>query len=177
MIENVPRPLLVLTAIIVLVALSIGIKDYLQGKEANATASTSPAVHMDSGATGKPKQTDSANIRHARTSATEPFASTTRRAGGNENGEPIIDSSVLKKTARTPQVTAAQLGAVDQNASDELDTTTAEPTSTPFCVPLPNGTRPIDADAPYYENWATEYSCVFPARDARRRPNPQLNTR
>ena len=27
------------------------------------------------------------------------------------------------------------------------------------CAPLPNSTRPEDVDAPYYQNWASEYGC------------------
>lgn len=162
MMETIPRPLLVLTAIIVLVAVSVGIKDYMRGKEATPEAYTSDAFRLDG--TSIPKSSNSAKTKQARMSVTKANARQAEQADqlNADTGKPIVSKEFLKKSASIVQPITAQLEGPDLNTRNEHNKKTAKPTfSVPDCVPLPNGTAAADADAPYYENWAAEYSCVF----------------
>ena len=165
MLETVPRPLLVLTAIIILVAVSVGIKDYVQGKQATPEAQTSSAFTSDS--TSTPKAKNSAKTRQGRGPATRANARRAAQADAvdaDDIGKPLVSREFLKKSTSTVQPFTAQLGKPDQNTPSELDKKTGNRRfSVPECVPLPNATNAADADAPYYENWAAEYSCVFRA--------------
>lgn len=163
MMETIPRPLLVLTAIIVLVAVSVGVKDYMRGKEATPEAHTSDAFQSDG--TSIPKSTNPAKTKQARMSVTKTNirqAEQEDQLNADGTGKPIVSKEFLKKSASTVQPITAQLDGPDLNTRNEHDKKPAKPTfSVPDCVPLPNGTAAADADAPYYENWAAEYSCVF----------------
>ena len=162
MMETIPRPLLVLTAIIMLVALSVGVKDYVRGKEATPEAHTSA---LQSDGTSIRQSANSAKTKQARMSVTKTNvrqAEQENQLNADSTGKPIVSKEFLKKSASTVQPITAQLDGPDLNSRNEHDKKTAKPTfSVPDCVPLPNGTTAADADAPYYENWAAEYSCVF----------------
>ena len=170
MLDPFPRWLLALTAIVAIAAISVGIKDHLQQK--NATSETSIFTPNDvspKAARGHKKAT-SAKIRRLPTSAIEKSASATALIAGDD----LTTGFVSKEFARTganPTIvigndtrTVAAQAALDEaelagdpdNRSHEELPSLALPGSS-ACLPLPNLTKPGDVDAPYYENWAREY--------------------
>jgi hypothetical protein len=159
MTEGMPRSLLALAAIVALVTISVGIRDYLQEKQAKPPAT---ATIVQSNPITVPKKTTSAKARGARMSATEANVPATTQAAADDMEKPSAKDNPAN--AVITQVSHGGGEAEDQTnrARNELDTKIAAPAlsaSVPHCLPLPNATNPRDVDAPYYKNWAKEYSC------------------
>jgi hypothetical protein len=163
--DPLPRWLLVLTGIIALVAICVGIKDYVERK--NATAAATTPIAADSNATLRHNKAASAKARRARLSAN---ASATAQVAANN-----MDSTLMSEefaNTRTNGIFEPGNGLnalIGQAAHDELEVATdpdnrvrselhslAVPGAS-GCMPLPNLTKPGDVDAPYYANWAREY--------------------
>jgi hypothetical protein len=171
--ETLPRPLILITAIVAVVAISVGIKDYVHQKKANPPASTPTPSIADSKAVTAKTKTGSEKTRRARVPMTETTAAARARASGGmektqvseefaNDGAKAVDNAPKAVTAADDEAAAG----MDANNGVQRDTTSAFETanagfSAVKCVPLPNVTRLGDADAPYYQNWAREYSCVF----------------
>lgn len=169
------RCVLALTIIIAVVALSVGIKDYLQQKKANPAASTSSpsVVQAENAKTGR-KRIRLAKTTRTPMSGTEAKASAAVQAGADPMDKPLISETFPKGRAKTtgaidnaPNTLKGQSGhdaleaAMDREAMDRNNRMRKQFDMMTTCVPLPNGTQPRDADANYYKNWAREYSCVF----------------
>jgi hypothetical protein len=179
MLETLPRPFVVITAIVAVVAISVGIKDYVQERK-NPPASTPTPSIIDSKAVTVKNKTGSAKTRRARISMTEATAAARTRASADME-KTQVSEEFPSDGAKTGALTDNALEAVTAQAADaeiaagmdanngvrnKRDSTSAFETadaelSAIKCVPLPNVTKPGDADAPYYQNWAREYSCVF----------------
>jgi len=169
--EGIPRPLLALAGIVVLAAAFIGVKDYFQKpRETQPTASASPLV-AQSNPTTVAKKAGSTKLRRARISSAGNAANTPGFAADNtensstseESGEAGSETSndyaqrTLAQAARDG-ADAAMEGQTRQGG--EIDARMVRLLfSPPKCVPLPNLVISGDVDAPYYENWAREYSC------------------
>jgi len=169
MLDPFPRWLLALTAIVAIAAISVGIKDHLQQK--NATSETSifrPNDVSPKAARGHKKAT-SAKIRRLPTSAIEKSASATALIAGDDLTTGLVSKEFARTGANPTLVigdtrTVAAQAALDEaelagdpdNRSHEELPSLALPGSS-ACLPLPNLTKPCDVDAPYYENWAREY--------------------
>ena len=148
-----PRPLIALTAVVVVMAIFVGIKDYVQGDQAKPLASTPTAVQ--SNALSLPRKTTSAKTKPTRISAAElnvPTTATAKTTVENDNAPKTLGAQAAHDEVEP---------AMDRNnrVRNELDSNIA--LSPPDCLPLPNGTKLEDVDAPYYKNWAKEYSCQF----------------
>lgn len=180
------RFLILLAGIVAIAAMSVGIKDYLQEKEAKPATTSTPAV-AHSNTTRIRKKTASGKTRQARMSATHANASATEQAAADNNTaannseKPLTSEEFLKaggnavlvidnarNTGRTQSARDEADAATERTnrAREELNTLAACETATPGlcatkCLPLPNLTKPGDVDAFYYENWAREYSCLF----------------
>lgn len=156
------RFLVALIGIVAVVAISVGIKDYVkqQGK-AKPPASTSTPTVVDSNAITVPKQTTSAKTRQARMSATEANAPATAQAAADEILEKRLNKEFADTVRENPKAAHDELeAAMDRNNRVR---NTARPALLPAqCLPLPNGTKLRDVDATYYKNWAREYSCLIP---------------
>jgi cytoskeletal protein RodZ len=176
--EEIPRPLIVLAAIVALVAVIVGVKDYVSGrKEANPSATTSaPATVQPNPANtknvSKKPKTSSGEARRPRRSSPDANAAATAQAGTDDLNKPLISDRANNGAEGTVVADAANTAAA-QAGNDEVDGAldrkhVASPASEAArsalfvaqCVPLPNVTDPRDADGPYYQNWAREYSCV-----------------
>jgi uncharacterized protein with FMN-binding domain len=170
MMERVPRSLLALTVIVVVVALYVGIEDYVQQKNAPPPVSTSAATAGDSHAKTDGKKTASAKTGRIRLRASKGNAAATARVGADANEKSSINQEsnsgvqdqLVNDNAPSTTATADDAGeaAIGQdNRGNKLDARTALSELTAQCVPLPNVTNPKDVDAPYYLNWAREYWC------------------
>ena len=170
--ETLPRPLIALTVIVTLVAIYVGIKDYVgQNKKAGPPASTSTPTEVHSNGT-RPIKTKSAKAIRARTSATEAHAAATAQGAADDMEKALIGEESAKAGAKAidvmdngPNTVSAQAAhdeaeaAMDRNGRvrNKLDTIAMPALSA--CLPLPNLTKPGDSDSVYYENWAREYNC------------------
>jgi hypothetical protein len=155
MAEGIPRFLLVLTAIVAIVAISVGIRDYgKQQKETKSPATGTPSV-VDSKVQ---RQSNSAKTKRARTPRSAADGTDAADAGANA----IFVNKNAANTVRVQGAHSEDALMDDQNnpLGNKLDGKTGNPAlSTKHCVPLPNVTKPEDVDAPYYKNWAREYWC------------------
>lgn len=173
--EGIPRPVLALAAIVALVVVSIAIKDYFQKpKEAQSVASTSPS-DAQSNAKAAAKKINSTKHRRVRTSALAENSVNTAYPAADDIEKPAIDrQSVGADNAGSTLNQYAENAAADQASHADTDAAVEGHTrpgdvvkaklvkfvfSAPKCVPLPNLVMRQDVDAPYYENWAREYSC------------------
>ncbi len=184
MLENLPRTLLVITIIIAVAAIFFGVRDYFGKKqEATPSATTPAATAVDSNSATARKKNTSARARRVRLSGEKANASSTARvpATGMERAltkEEAAASTANAIVANGDSSRATTLGAAYPNARGTVlpqGHDSARKTASPKlsddeienvlthtdCVPLPNLTQPGDVDAPYYQNWAKEYGCVW----------------
>lgn len=168
--EGIPRPLLVLTVIIVLAAIFLGIKDHFQ-KPPYRPPGADP-VSAKPNITAPIKQTNSTKARISRlakNSSTIAYPTTNdieqQRISGTYSD---ADAKALMVSHASNPVGSVQTGRIQANAAtdarsrlgDEINTKIVKARlSEPQCIPLPNSVVHGDVDAPYYENWAKEYSC------------------
>ena len=143
--ETLSRPLVALTVIVTIVAISLGIKDYVeQHKKAEPSASTNTPTEVRSKARTRSRKTTSSKALPARMSAIEANApATAQRAADDIEKALISEQSQAAHDVRKGRV------------RNELDTSAVPASSA--CLPLPNLTKPGDVDTAYYENWAREY--------------------
>jgi hypothetical protein len=134
--DRIPRSLLALTGIVAIVAVALGIKDYV----AQAPASMSTPTLVDSNPTGKRAPT-----KTARKPETKANARATSQAFAEDMEKPLIRQESTKAGVKV---------AIDN--TQKIDGPTS---SDPQCLPLPNGTKLGNTDAAYYRNWAREYGC------------------
>jgi len=165
------RPVVALAAIVAILAIGLGIKDYVGQQSANSPASTDTATVGNTNALTRLKKTALGKAERTRTSATETTAEETAQVGTGaaEMEKPLVaEQSAGAGAQRTPLENNANAltaqgvhdereAAIDRDDGlpNERDTITQRGSSA--CLPLPNGTRPEDVDAPYYFGWATEY--------------------
>jgi hypothetical protein len=166
MTEGIPRYVIALAALVALVVISISVKDYIEDKNAKPSASTSvPATAAPDAATVTKKKTSSGKPRRA----LETRTSTTKASGSVKAQTTASNMEKLPANANPPNAGISQAAEREAEAEDsnnrvrhELNTKIARPPlSAPQCVPLPNVTNSRDVDAPYYQNWAREYSCLI----------------
>jgi hypothetical protein len=187
--EGIPRPLLVLTVVVVLAAIFLGIKDHFR-KPIYAPPAPNPIAASD--IANLPKKVESTKAKPARKvrSATKSSLSGAESAAEDIEEQRITgtysdaDARALLVAGHARHAGHASnlLGsvkdareqadaAVDANTTAGTDIRTEDKKDTkivkarfsePQCVPLPNSVVPGDVDAPYYENWAKEYSCHLP---------------
>lgn len=170
----VTRFVLALSGIIAVGIISLSIKDYVQQRKAKPESTSPPAVYSNAQNVEKKKTISAtAKIRRARLSPTEAHASA-RAQTASGPGNLIAERSLTSEKSATASAKAigvndapntvivrpahyqveAAMGDRNNPGRHEFHMITA-------CVPLPNGTKPKDADATYYQNWAREYSCLF----------------
>ena len=160
--DPLPRWLLALTAIIAIVAICIGVKDYVQKK---ATPPTSAASVVDSTPTTRSKKATSkrtgqrARSSNARAAATQLAADKTEKplaceelANTSANAVFAAGSEANTVAAQTAQDDDAAAPGGSAPTRNQLDSFAMH-----GCLPLPNQTKPGDVDAPYYWNWARTY--------------------
>jgi hypothetical protein len=181
--ENLPRALLAITLLVAVVAIVLGIRDYVGRKKDNssaATASASNAVDSNSAithkksASGKTKRGRLAASRGNGSSAgpsnmekglasDKTATSAANAMAANSNLPGNATTGVGKDSAGGNVLPEAAYDGARKNASAEArysDDEIVKILSNAECVPLPNLTQPGDVDAPYYQNWAREYGCV-----------------
>jgi len=161
--ETLSRPLVALTVIVTVVAISLGIKDYVeQHKKAEPSASTSTPTEVRSNARTRSRKTTSAKAMRARTSATEASAPAAAQGAADDMEKALISQESAKPGAKATVVMDNGQNTVGAQAAhddgNELDTITACGAQSL----LPNLTKPGDVDAAYYENWAREYCGLWP---------------
>lgn len=149
--EFIPRSLVILTAAIALIALFIGVRDYVANKH-----EVRPAVSVGAPAAVQPneasahKKIGTAKNRRAERSDAQPTAAVAE-AAWDAAGKSLI-KDVLARVESTP----------DRGRTVEappIVNEAASRTSSRSCAPLPNSTKPQDVDALYYQGWAREYGC------------------
>ena len=184
--ENLPRTLLVITIIVAVAAVFLGVRDYFGRKRDVTPAATAPAstaVDSNSVAAQK-KKTTSARTRRARVSSSKTDAGSNAATAACGPGRGLTNEEVAKADANAivandDSSKTALPRAAHQNpgrtvlaqrpsdsarkaASPEVSDDEVEGIlSHTDCVPLPNLTQPGDVDAPYYQNWAREYGCLW----------------
>ena len=150
--EFIPRSLVILTAVVALIALFIGVRDYLATKH-----EVRPAVSMSAKSAVQPdelnarKKIGPAKKRQAERSAAETPSARADAAGWDAASKSLI-KDVLVKVDSTP----------DRRRIEEVQPLLNEVSSrspSRLCAPLPNSTKPEDVDAIYYQGWAREYGC------------------
>lgn len=150
--EFVPRFLVVVTGIVAVLALIIGIKDYVQRPN---YASHTSSVDVPSAAhptdTPARKKHASGKVKRAVLSQADLSAAASNVAANSGDGLTIEGDSI------TSGGSAYGLPRIEKlhSARDESTLTLV----TRSCAPLPNSTKPEDVDAPYYQKWAREYGC------------------
>ena len=168
--DSMPRVALAFAGIVAILAISLGIWDYVQQhKQANPSA----AVSTTNVATAKSK-----NKSNRKTSKRTSAKMTRERLSptpANVSADAAQDSEQqLRNREFAETATTMLLKDVDPNASrlegskdviessnrnnrlrKELDVLVRAGSSA--CLPLPNGTGIGYVDAPYYDNWAGEY--------------------
>lgn len=171
--ESMPRFLLVITAIVAAVAITLGVKDYLdQRHKVNQAATATTPTPAESNATPARKHTSSSKLKRARTSAgaarnTAPANDReTAQAAASETERRLISdgsaSSAAKTTAEHATNPITMQGVHnEESAVDGADGARSQLETRKACQPLPNVTKPGDVDEPYYKNWAREYSCLM----------------
>lgn len=182
--ERVPRALLALTVIVVIVALYVGIKDYLEQRNAPPRVSTSTPTVVDSNAKTVEKKIPLMKTRRTRMRATKTDAAAraqnvsdaSEMSRINEESNSGIENQVVSDNPPNTASAADDAGETamgpENRVNNKLDRKTAMSALTaPQCAPLPNVTNPEDVDAHYYQNWAREYWCYDPARSAVARRN------
>jgi hypothetical protein len=151
----VTRPVLALAGIVATVAISFGIKDYVQQKQANPPVSTGTLTVENPKAKISQKKSTSIKTRDARSSATETKALASGQTSAYNTEQALIRKESIQGGAKAMDVNnAAANSVITQGTADDEEVAR--------CVPLPNGTKPGDVDALYYKNWARTYGCVFP---------------
>lgn len=149
--EFIPRSLVILTAVVALIALFIGVRDYLATKH-----EARPAVSLGAKSAVQPdemsarKKIETAKKRRVERSAAETPAALAA-AAWDAAGKSLI-KDVLVRVESTPS------GRKTAEVQPVLNEANSRPSSR-SCAPLPNSTKPEDVDALYYQGWAREYGC------------------
>jgi len=155
--EGVPRLLLALVLIFAIGTISLGIKDHFQEKNAKPPANT-PSVQSNPISLRKKISAKTGRVQTPKmrqTAADDMRQSPITKESGDAGSKGIFVNA--QKRVST-QATQGEEAAMDQNY--ELNRKIARRAMSPaHCLPLPNRTNLTDADAPYYKNWAREYSC------------------
>jgi hypothetical protein len=165
--ETLPRPLIALTVIVTVVAIYVGIKDYVgQNKKAGPPASTSTPTEVHSNARTRPRKATSAKAIRARTSASEANAPAPAQGAADDMEKALISEESAKAGAKAivvmdngPNTARAQSAHDGVEAAMDRSGRVSNEFDPSACLPLPNLTNPGDADTVYYENWAREYNC------------------
>lgn len=170
MTEGIPRYVIALAALVALVVVSISIKDYMEEKHAKPSASTSASVPAaDNTTTATKKKTSSAKTFSARkrrpleTGTWATKASVPAKAQSSATNMGALPANGNAPTSGITQAAQREDESVDgsDRVRHELGSNITRPSLlAPKCVPLPNMTNSRDVDAPYYQNWAREYSCL-----------------
>jgi len=149
--EFVPRFLVVVTGIVAVLALIIGIKDYVQ-KSNYATHSASVDVPVAAHPTDTParKKHSSRKAKRAEPSQAELSAESTA-ASNSRDGLTIEGDSITNDGSAFRSTRMSKSHSVRDESHFSLVTKS--------CAPLPNSTKLEDVDAPYYQKWAREYGC------------------
>jgi hypothetical protein len=173
------RPVVALAAIVAIVVVALGIKDYVGQQNANSPAgAATPTVEHTKAITRPKKTTTSGKVERTRMSATEATAAETSQAVADEMEKPLVgeesSDAGAKLMENRPNTLTAQAAQDEAEPAIDRDSgvpnardTIAKPGSS-ACLPLPNGTQPQDVDGPYYLGWAKEYC----GRDLSRPPAP-----
>ena len=163
--ESLPRWLLGVTAIIAVVALTVGIRDYLRpSKDEKPAATASTPTVIDSAKTSR-KKSSPAKTRRARNSAAEGTSPAKTQTADRQTADEMekllvygdppkandkmtggTDPDSPSNTVSRRQIEAAMHR--NRVSCDEIDK-------------LANLTKPGEVDAPYYENWAREYCGTY----------------
>jgi hypothetical protein len=181
--ENLPRALLAITLLVAVVAIVLGVRDYVGRKKDNSSAATTPAsTAVDSNSAITHKKSASGKTRRGRLAASsgngssagpsnmekrlandKTATSSANAIPANTNSPEYATTGVSKDSAGGNALPQAAYDGARKNASPEARYSEDEIVkilSNAECVPLPNLTQPGDVDAPYYQNWAREYGCV-----------------
>ena len=151
--EILTRPMVALAAVIAIVALALGIEDYVEQQNAKAPAGTVTPTLEHTKST-RPKKTTSA--KRAYMSATEATAEKSQNAA-DEMEKPLISEESSDAGAKASIVKEIRPNPLKAQAThDEAEAATHGDNGS-SCLPLPNGTQPGDVDAPYYFGWAGQY--------------------
>ena len=162
--DPLPRWLLALAGIVALVAICVGIKDYVQRKDADSQASALTSAVVNPAPVARHKKTTSAKTKQTRGPANELSSRSDTSLAANGTEKPLVSAEFATLSGNE----ASLLGSGPEAASDQAEAAAMDedyrvrnhsavfPGSS-ACLPLPNLTQPGDVDAPYYENWAKEY--------------------
>jgi hypothetical protein len=174
--EVLTRPVVALTAIVAIVAIALGVKDYVQAPPAAGTGT--PVIENSKTVTGPAKKAASAKSKARGRSETAVSTGETGQAAADIPEKPLINWDSVKGRSKTLDDGPASLRAAaggdhaeaGMHPEDGADTAGGAITQrgSSECLPLPNGTQPEDVDAPYYFGWATEYC----GHDLSRSPGP-----
>lgn len=150
--EFIPRSLVILAAVVALIAIFIGVRDYVATKN-----KAKPAVSMGAqSSVARPreatarKKVGTAKRRRAEGSAAETTAADAAAAWDAAGNSLIKDVPV--KVESTPNGRRVTEGDPVLNEASSRSPSRS-------CAPLPNSTKPEDVDAIYYQGWAREYGC------------------
>ncbi|HEX6804421.1 MAG TPA: hypothetical protein VF133_12135 [Terriglobales bacterium] len=176
--EVLTRPVVALTAIVAIVAIALGVRDYVYTPPAASTGT--PAIENSKIVTRPTKKSASAKSK-ARGAATAVSTAERGQAAANVAEKPLIKWDSVKGRTKTAAALddgpaslraaaggdQAEAGMHPEDGADSAGGTITKRGSSE-CLPLPNGTQPEDVDAPYYFGWATEYC----GHDLSRSPGP-----
>jgi cytoskeletal protein RodZ len=170
-VEKVTRPLVWLILIVAVVAIGLGIRDYVGGRKAANPASTAtPTVEPSKGGMRAKRSTSSpSKTKAGRSYASEAGLPTEAQAAADGSDTPLVSRDSSQSGTELVAVTDTDLNSpAAGTASDEVDAAghghggirsdrkPADPALS-ACLPLPNGVQPGDVDAAYYFGWASEY--------------------
>lgn len=169
---KIKRPVLALTIVVTMIAIGLGIRDYVEEQKARPLASISGHLAANAQSVNRAKKVPSGRRRGKRVPTIESTARAISHTAANDLQEQLVSEdvahagnkviAVMGDGANPPDQAEASRG--DNMGHGEVDTIAEQRFST--CLPLPNGTRPGDVDARYYFGWAGEYCGRDLASDA-----------
>jgi hypothetical protein len=166
--EGVPRALLALTALVALAIIFFVVRDYVRGERATSPESTTNPMTAKSNSVDVKTTTLVKTSRHAKSVATVENSAATSKAAADDVEKQAMLNALMAHATHDEEEPVLE----NNQGDDTVNMKILSPTlSAPQCVPLPNVTKPGDADGPYYQNWAREYSCQYsPSNRARLLP-------
>lgn len=168
MLENAPRSLLAVAAIVALLCGSLAVRDYFQQrKQATPPPITTAAIDPLNGSSAPGKTVSKRKAaRISLPKGKSRAAETSAEDADNRLAPTLATSSVvlasMSATSKLQSAGDAQGEPIDgrNQLPNQWRAMPARPIQTSLhCLPLPNLTDSRDVDASYYRNWAREYSC------------------
>lgn len=159
--ENLPRPLIIIAGIIAILVVIFGVRDYLQKRDNQPSASVSTPTVASPTVNPEHKKAGSSKSRQIRESTTDANARAVKH--GEEQAKQKAMMSEIFANADEKEINDLQDTAGTRTTGKKVKSGLQQINlaSEAECLPLPNLVQHGDVDAHWYENWAREYKCFY----------------